>query len=179
MVREEFQKKPSFLPYLVSISRKPPGLLRLTYCKRGDVLHEYAELRPAGILYDQRIFHHVESFVAYFKKNIKRIVGKGEEYECSTPRKCSRRELPLIRGRRRNPRCTTDDRRWTIARCTASSPQCTSSLLTVMAILLFVPNSFSVDLSNLVSALFSVHCHGKQVAVSATIQAKNVDNRRF
>lgn len=179
MVREEFQKRPSFLPYLVSISRKPPGLLRLTYCKRGDVLHEYAELRPAGILYDQRIFHHVESFVAYFKKNIKRIVGEGEGCECSTRRKCSGRELPHIRDRRRIPRCTTEDRRWTTARCTASSLQCTSSLLTVMAILLFVLNPVSVDLSNPVSALFSVHCHGKQVAVLATIQAKNVDYRRF
>lgn len=37
-------------------------------------MHEYAELRPMGILYDKRIFHHVESWVSYFKTNIRQIV---------------------------------------------------------------------------------------------------------
>ena len=63
------------LPYLLSFSRGRIGLLRITYCKRGQVHHEYAELRPLGILYDRRIFQHVQSYVNYFKSHIKEIVG--------------------------------------------------------------------------------------------------------
>ena len=41
---------PTHLPYLLSLSRHHPGLLRVTYYRHGMVLHEYAELRPMGIL---------------------------------------------------------------------------------------------------------------------------------
>ena len=74
-VFEQFQKNPAHLPYLLSFSRGRIGLLRITYCKRGQVHHEYAELRPLGILYDRRIFQHVQSYVNYFKSHIKEIVG--------------------------------------------------------------------------------------------------------
>ena len=69
---------PTHLPYLLSLSRHHPGLLRVTYYRHGMVLHEYAELRPMGILYDKRIFGHVESFLNYFKVNLKQIVEPRE-----------------------------------------------------------------------------------------------------
>ena len=43
------------------------------------ILHEYAELRPMGIVYDKRLFGHVESFLNYFKSNLKQIVGMDYE----------------------------------------------------------------------------------------------------
>ena len=69
-----FQQNPAHLPYLLSFSRGRIGLLRITYCKRGEIHHEYAELRPMGILYDKRIFQHVQSYINYFKSHIKDIV---------------------------------------------------------------------------------------------------------
>lgn len=51
----------------------------MTYCRRTAVFHEYAELRPAGILYDGKVFRHAESFVNYVKANLKRIVGPPRE----------------------------------------------------------------------------------------------------
>ena len=67
--------EPNRLQYLLSFSYGHPGNLRLTYYRHGLVMHEYAELRPDGILYDQRIFRKVESFLNYFKQNFKQIVG--------------------------------------------------------------------------------------------------------
>lgn len=51
----------------------------MTYCRRATVFHEYAELRPVGILYDEKVFRHAESFVNYVKANLKRIVGLPRE----------------------------------------------------------------------------------------------------
>ena len=70
---------PTHLPYLISLSRHHPGLLRVTYYRHGMILHEYAELRPMGIVYDKRLFCHVESFLNYFKSNLKQIVGMDYE----------------------------------------------------------------------------------------------------
>ena len=64
---------PTHLPYLLSLS-----LLRVTYYRHGMILHEYAELRPMGIVYDKRLFGHVESFLNYFKSNLKQIVGNDQ-----------------------------------------------------------------------------------------------------
>lgn len=74
MIQAMHEKQPKYLPYLVSCSRKQPGLLKISYYKSNRVNHEYAELRPMGILYDNRIFQHVESWIAYFKTNIRSIV---------------------------------------------------------------------------------------------------------
>ena len=74
MICAMHEKQPKHLPYLVSFSRKQPGLVKISYYKSNHVNHEYAELRPMGILYDKLIFHHVESWITYFKKNIRQIV---------------------------------------------------------------------------------------------------------
>lgn len=76
---EQSRENPAYLPYRISLSRKRPGLLRMTYCRRATVFHEYAELRPVGILYDEKVFRHAESFVNYVKANLKRIVGLPRE----------------------------------------------------------------------------------------------------
>ena len=70
----------SRLHYLLSFSRKHPGNLRLSYYRKEIIFHEYAELRPEGILYNRLVFHRVESFLDYFKKNFKQIVGRVIEY---------------------------------------------------------------------------------------------------
>ena len=74
MIQSMHEQQPKYLPYLVSFSHKQPGLLKISYFRKNRVMHEYAELRPMGILYDKRIFHHVESWVSYFKTNIRQIV---------------------------------------------------------------------------------------------------------